>query len=237
MICFDTMTAWNTHKMAGCSHSICIECADKMQSSIDSDSILDDSDYDEISSNWSDDVEDIDDRLLAHAQEPIQLVPIQLDPRMVEQIPEYIQEQLRIDYTVKYSLDGYKFTRVNYFDLEGSDNTLQCPYCRQHEPMRYNFDEVRFCVPLHTSEWNILEKKLYEDKLSFFTMKRNGVTFAFKLSKDRAFLRIMWSEINNYAFTTIKSNTHHYSDHKMTSKRVKDARTYNRPKRYTKMVR
>jgi hypothetical protein len=201
-----------------------------MQSSIDSDSILDDSDYDEISSNFSDDVEDIDDRLLTIAQEPIRTV----EP---EQFPEYTLEQMPIDYTVKYSLDGYKITRVNYFDLEGSENTLQCPYCRQHEPMRYDFDEIRFCVAAHTSEWNILEKKLYQEKLTFFTMKRDGFTFAFKLSKDRSVLRIMWTEVNKYSFTTPNDSLHNYSDHKLTSKRVKDVRAYNRPKRYTKMVR
>lgn len=229
MICFDTMTAWNTHHMAGCSHSICIECAGKMQSSIDSDSNLDyDSDYDsdDISSNFSDDNDTI-------AQEPIAQ-----EPQMLT-IPEY-NEQFRplIDYTIKYSMDGAKITHINYFDLEGSDNTLQCPYCRQHEPLRYDFDAIRFCLPVYTSEWNVLEKKLYQEKLTSFTMNRYGFTFAFKLSKDRSVLRIMWSEVNKYAFATLPNKSHsNYSDHKLDSKWMKDVRVYNRPKQYTKMVR
>jgi hypothetical protein len=240
MICFDTMTAWNTHHMAGCSHSICIECAGKMQSSIDSESNNDiDSDYDEISSNFSDDLEDIEDRLLTISREVPQERLLTISPQEFEEttVPEYNTSQFPIDYTVKYSLDGYKITRINYFDLEGSDNTLQCPYCRQHEPLRYDFDAVRFCVPSHTSEWNILEKKVYQEKMTSFTMNHDGITFAFKLSKDRSVLRIMWSEINKYAFTTPNNQYHNYSDHKLSSKRVKDARAYNRPKRYTKMVR
>jgi hypothetical protein len=145
--------------------------------------------------------------------------------------------KIPMDYTVKYSLEGSTFTRFNSFLLEGFQNPLQCPYCRQREPTIYDFDELRYCIPTHTTEWNILERKLYIDRLSSFTMSKDGATFAFKLSKDESCVRVMWTEVNTYPFTLSNEQTHNYSDFKKMPKKQKDVRTYTRPKRYTKMIR
>lgn len=209
MVCLETMTSWNKHSMAGCSHSICIECAARIQT-------IDDT------SMSSDEYEvEID------AVQESDLVPRDLNPEFQSEVP--------LDYTVKYSQEGIKVTRVNYFILQGDNNSLQCPYCRQYEPPFYNFDYIRYYVRKRTLEWNILERKFYSG-FSSFTMSKEGQTFAFKLSKDGTYLRIMWTEVNTYAFTTPKPRTHVYSDYKVMQK-YRDSRTYSRSKRYMKRIR
>jgi hypothetical protein len=214
MVCFGEMTWWNMHVMA-CSHSICIECTAKIQTMSDTTS----------DETESEDVEIYDG---VHT-----MVPRELEPEFEwEEIPQAIPQ----DYTVKYSQEGIKvITRVNYFVLQGYNNSLQCPYCRRYEPTIYDFNQIRYYVPKRTLEWNILERKLYSG-LSSFTMSKEGETFAFKLSKDETCLRIMWTEVNTYAFTMPQPHTKVYSDHKVIQK-YKDSRTYNRSNRYVKMIR
>ena len=208
MVCFEEMTSWNTHIMA-CSHTICIECAARIQTMSDE------------TTNLSDETTDLSD-----------------DYEVEDMVPEFQcaqDQEMPLDYTIKYSKEGIKVTRVNYFLLRGHNNPLQCPYCRRYEPAIYDFSYIRYYVPKHTLEWNILERKLYSGFTSF-TMSKEGQTFAFKLSKDETCLRIMWTEVNTYAFTMPKPYTKLYSDHKVIPK-YKDSRTYNRSKRYVKMIR
>jgi len=213
MVCFDPMDTWNTQQMPGCIHSICTTCADRIQANLD---------------DSSDETYDISD-----GSSEMSIDEDQLSYGTSVQYPT----ELPIDYTIKVSLEGYKITRVNYYDLEGMYDAMQCPYCRQHGPMWYNFDEIRYCVPSHTSEWNTFERKLTRDNLSSYTMKHHGSTFAFKLLDDRKVLRIMWTEVNQYAFAPIKSESANYSDYPIQSKCSKEPRTYSRPKRFTKMIR
>ena len=218
MICFNPMDTWNRQQMPGCTHSICITCADRMQSTLyDSDDTYET--YD-LSDDMSDSSEiSIDDDHLSYGHSPVP------------------HSEIPIDYTVKVSLEGYKITRVNYYELEGIYDIMPCPYCRQHGPIWYNFDEIRYCIPSHISEWNMLERKLTKDKLTYYTMKREGATFAFKLSHDRKVLRIMWTEVNQYGFG---SQPHHsdktYAEPILT-KYPKDSRAYSRKRTFTKMVR
>ena len=240
MVCFEEMSTWNTHHMAGCSHSICVECASKMQSMSDNRSEYTTSSDDTISSDEEYEEVDVYDG-------GIRIYPYPVHP--VEPIPEPIDEGESnihsidcpsfegLNYTLKYSKNGITVTRVNHIILQGFQNPMQCPYCRQHEPMIYDFDELRFCVTSRTLEWNILERKLYNDRLSSFTMSKEGATFAFKLSKDASYLRVMWTEVNTYPFFFPKPQTHNHSDFNKTPKKQKDARAYIRPKRYTKMIR
>ena len=208
MVCFEPMDTWNMQQMPGCSHSICISCADRIQANLD---------------NSSDDTYDISDGSSEYSDE---------DPYFSQASPI----ELPVDYTIKVSLDGYTITRVNYFDLEGIYDAMQCPYCRQHGPMWYNLDEIRYCVPSHTSEWNTFERKISKG-LTFYTMKRYGSTFAFKLLDDRKVLRIMWTEVNHYAFAPTKTHSVNYSDYPIQSKWSKEPRTYTKTKRFTKMIR
>jgi len=246
MVCFEEMSTWNTHHMAGCSHKICVECAGKMQS------MSDESDYTISEISDSDEEFDLEDIEFYDTNGTrIQIVPRQLEPDFqavaVQEAADQVQgdedkeikleiKPYPINYTVKYSKEGCTITRVNDFVLQGFQNPMQCPYCRQREPMIYDFEELRFCVPFHTLEWNILERKFYNDRLSSFTMSKGGTTFAFKLSKDGSSLRIMWTEVNTYPFTLPKQS-HTYSDFKKLPKKQKDPRAYSRPKRYTKMIR
>ena len=234
MVCFEKMGSsqkdyWNIHRMASCSHSICVDCATKLQS------MSDESDYTMSSDdtiNTDEDFEEIEyyDGMRIHT-----MIPRQLEQDFQE-IPVQTQD-FPVDYTVKYSMEGCTFTRVNYFVLQGFQNPMQCPYCRQREPTIYDFDGLRYCVPSNTTEWNILERKLYIDRVSSFTMSKEGQTFAFKLSKDESSLRVMWTEVNTYPFTSPKQKTHTYSDFKKMPKKQKDVRAYSRPKQYTKMIR
>jgi hypothetical protein len=148
IVCYEKMTTWNMNTMS-CSHSICLECSDKIQSTC----------------------------------MRITMPPVSFSG----------------GYIVKYHVNGYKMKRVSHFILQGYKNTMKCPYCRQCGPTLYDFDEIRFSSPLFTTEWNILERKLYQSKLQSFTMSRDGNTFAFKLSKNS--LHVMWSESNTYAYT------------------------------------
>jgi len=204
MVCFEEMTSWNTHIMA-CSHSICIECAARIQTMSDE------------TSDLSDETSDLSD------YEVEDMVPFQCD------------QETPLDYTIKCSKEGTKVTLFNYFLLQGHNNPLQCPYCRRYEPTIYDFNQIRYYVPKRTLEWNVLERKLNSGFTSF-TMSKDGQTFAFKLSKDETCLRIMWTEVNTYAFTMPKPHTKLYSDHKV-NQTYKDSRTYNRSKRYVKMIR
>ena len=111
----------------------------------------------------------------------------------ISRVPDYE------GYKIKYHLDGYKMIRVNHFMLQGYKNTMKCPYCRKDQPILYDFDEIRFLVPSFTSEWNMFEHKL--QKQTSFTISKDGSTFAFKLSRDKSYLHVMWSEINTYAYT------------------------------------
>jgi len=222
MVCFEKMTSWNSHIMA-CSHSICIECAARIQTM-----------NDEMSNTLSDTLSDTsNDTLSDTSNDEYEYVTMvrDLDPEF-----EWVQDQeMPLDYTIKYSKEGIKVTRVNYFMLQGYNNPLQCPYCRRYDPTIYDFKQIRYYVPKHTLEWNILERKLYSGFTSF-TMSKEGQTFAFKRSKDETCLRIVWTEVNTYAFTMPKPHTKLYSDHKVIQK-YKDSRTYNRSKRYVKMIR
>ena len=211
MVCFEKMTAWNKHSMA-CSHSICIECAERIQTMSD--------ENDTLSDEMSDTSSEYEDVTMVRDLAP----EFQCEP-----------QEMPLDYTIKYSQDGIKVTRVNYFILQGYKNALQCPYCRRYEPTIYDFNQIRYYVYKYTSEWNILERKLYSG-CSSFTMSKEGQTFAFKLSKDETYLRIMWTEVNAYAFTMPKPHAKLYSDHKVIQK-YRDSRTYKRSNRYVKMVR
>jgi hypothetical protein len=214
MVCFEKMTPWNTHIMA-CSHSICSACAAMIQKT----NTLSDED------TLSDETSDLSDETIDSSDDYVEdMVPFQCE-----------DQEMPLDYTIKYSKEGIKVTRVNYFLLQGHNNPLQCPYCRRYEPTIYDFSYIRYYVPKHTLEWNILERKLYSGFTSF-TMSKEGQTFAFKRSKDETCLRIMWTEVNTYAFTMPKPHTKLYSDHKVIQK-YKDSRTYNRSKRYVKMIR
>jgi hypothetical protein len=208
MVCFEEMTSWNTHIMA-CSHSICIECAARIQktNTLSEDTLSEDTLSEDTLSEYD----------------------VILDSEF-----QCVQDEVPLDYTVKYSKKGTTVTLVNRFLLQGHNNPLQCPYCRRYEPTIYDFSYIRYYVPKHTLEWNILERKLYSGFTSF-TMSKEGQTFAFKLSKDETCLRIMWTEVNTYAFTMPKP-TKLYSDHKVIQK-YKDSRFYNRSKRYVKMIR
>jgi hypothetical protein len=201
MVCFELMTTWNTHNMTGCTHSVCIACADRMQPSY--------ADYDSDESAESAESDEIDEPAL-------------------KVCPKYV--------TVKYSLEGCKITYLCHFVLNGIENTLQCPYCRQNEPMWYDFDDLRYFVPYFTTEWNILDHKINQDKITFFTMTRDGNTFAFKLSKDGSFLRIIYTNVTQYYFPLPRNNPT-YSIHKTIVKQKKDVRAYKRPKQYIKMIR
>lgn len=248
MVCFEEMSTWNTHRMAGCTHSICVECATKMQTMSDNSSdYTTSSDY-STSSDEDDEYEEVDVydggiriRTIIRTISPPEESEMERERQELEmEREELIQSTIKmipINYTMKYSKNGYTITRINCFELEGFENPMQCPYCRQHEPMIYDFDEIRFCVPTQTLEWNILERKLYNDNLSSFTMSKEGATFAFKLSKDKSCLRIMWTEVNTFPFTLPKPQTHTHSDFNKIPKKQKDARAYSRPKRYTKMIR
>jgi hypothetical protein len=249
MVCFEKMGTsqtdfWNIHRMAKCAHLICVDCATKMQTISDSDS-----DY-TISSNEDEEYEEIEIydgmRIHTNIHTVIPILPQVEDElrelRYLEEKEELVNFQndkdVPVDYTVKYSKEGYTFTRFNDFVLEGFQNPLQCPYCRQREPTIYDFDDLRYCVPRYTTEWNILERELYIHRASSFTMSKEGQTFAFKLSKDESCVRVMWTEVNTYPFTVAKpKQTHKYSDFKKMPKKQKDTRTYTRPKRYTKMIR
>lgn len=229
MICFEKMGSsktdhWNIYRMA-CSHSICVDCATKMQS------VSDESDY-TISSEENEEYE----YEYEHADfDGMRVMRVTMTPRVLE--PEFDKEYTKLDYTMKYSLDGCTYTRVNEIVLDGFQNPMRCPYCRQHEPMIYDFDTLRYCIPKHATEWNILERKFYTDHVTSFTMSKDGATFAFKLSKDKSSLRVMWSEVNTYPFTLPNEQTHSYSDVKAKKQKEKDARAYSRPKRYAKMIR
>lgn len=188
MVCFEALSTFNIHHMAGCSHTICVECAIQMQS---------------MSSNEV----------------------------------EYVlgTKESTLNYKVEYFKHGYTITRFHSLALQGYENPMRCPYCRQPEPMIYNFDALRFYIQYNTLEWNILERKFYQDNLASFTMSKQGATFAFKLSKDESCLHVMWTEVNAYPFIIPKQVQRH-SDIK-PSKKQKDARMYIHPKRYTKMIR
>jgi hypothetical protein len=176
-------------------------------------------------SDLSDETFDLSDETsdLSHDYEVEDMVPFQCE-----------DQEMPLDYTIKYSKKGTTVTLFNRFLLQGHNNPLQCPYCRRYEPTIYDFSYIRYYVPKHTLEWNILERKLYSGFTSF-TMSKEGQTFAFKRSKDETCLRIMWTEVNTYAFTMPKP-TKLYSDHKVIQK-YKDSRFYNRSKRYVKMIR
>lgn len=214
MICYNEMCTWDTYNMPGCTHSICIVCADRMQSNDNnSDNTYDLSDDDSIELSID------DDRLTfsGYSSAPYSEVPI--------------------DYTIKVSLDGYKITRVYYYDLEGNFDTIQCPYCRQHGPLWYDFDEIRYCVPSRISEWNTLEQKLIKDKVTSYSMKHGESTFAFKLTNNSRVLRIMWSEVNKCGFSKPVVRPEKKYIEPILSKRTKDSRIYNRKKMFMKMVR
>lgn len=223
MICFDPMDSWNMQLMPGCTHSICIGCADRMQQTM----------YDDGTADLSDDESDES----YDSDSPIE--PAHYGLTQINQIQEYpdYPEDYPVDYTIKVSIEGYKITRVYYHDLEGYFDPTRCPYCRQHGPMWYDFGELRRLVPAHTSAWNKLERKLDKGVLPFYTMKQDGDTFAFKLIHDKQVLRIMWSEVNQYEFTrSIGPYEKNYMEPILT-KRPKDSRTYNRKKTFTKMAR
>ena len=215
------MDTWNRQQMPGCTHSICITCADHMQANLHDDDTGDMSDDESESS--------------LDLSEPVEPVEESYYDPSIEY--EHIQFQdYPMDYTIKFSLEGYKITRVNYYDLQGYFDPMKCPYCRQHGPMWYDFGELRYCVPSHTSEWNTLERKLDKGTLTSYTMKRHGATFAFKLIHDKQVLRIMWTEVNQYGFAPVVVHEKSYVEPILT-KCPKDSRTYNRKKTFTKMVR
>jgi hypothetical protein len=236
MVCFEKMGStqkdcWNVHRLP-CSHKICVDCATKLQS------MSDESDY-TISSDETDETnsdEEYEEIEYDGMRFQIHMVPRQLEPDFQQDQAQEIKPY-PVDYTVKYSKEGCTFTRVNYFILEGRQNPMQCPYCRQRGPNIYDFGEIRYCVPSLTTEWNILERKFYNDRVSSHTMSKEGKTFAFKLSKDESCLRLMWTEVNTYPFTLPKHPPHTYSDFKKMPKKQKDSRTYSRTKRYSKMIR
>jgi hypothetical protein len=217
MICFDRMNSWTMQRMPGCSHSVCVDCANRMQETL----------YDNSTADMSDDESDDSEYGIA--------LPIdneQNDPNQTDVIQDY-----PVDYTIKVSIEGYKITRVYYHDLEGFYDPMRCPYCRQHGPMWYDFGELRRYVPSHTSEWNMLERKLDKNSLTSYTMKQDGATFAFKLIHDKKILRVMWSEINQYEFTRPGIPYEKNYVEPVVPKCIKDSRSYSRKKTFTKMAR
>ena len=211
MVCYEAMTTWNSYSMTGCSHTICIECAEKIRTKSDTSSIT---------SVTSDEYEDFDSPEESTLEFPIRPFG-----------------RLGIAVTINYTLKGYNFTYFNHITLYGYNNSMQCPYCREYEHATYNFDLLRFCIPRYTMEWNIIERKLYKDRLRFFTMSKNGMTFAFKLFKNKS-LHIMWSEVDICAWSNHIPQTHTYSEIRVSKKYVRtykqNPRTY---KQNTKMLR
>jgi len=148
----------------------------------------------------------------------------------------------------KWSRDTVKYIYVISATLQGITHALQCPYCRKFEdPPIYNFSKMHEFFPSRTTEWNVLERKL--KTRSCFTMRKEGSTFAFKISNYAPVLHIMWTEVESepviYLYpippyeptlldlTGLKRTVKKYL-YKRIEKKMKNP--YKQPKRY-KMIR
>lgn len=206
MVCYEGMT--NTYPMGGCSHSVCVNCANLM-------------------------VE----------REFVQY----LETLETNDETESIYHKMKC-YPKLYEI---KYIYVNGLTLRSI--TLKCPYCRQDDRQTYDFKKIRDIVPSGTKIWNVLEDKLEQNPTSF-TMCKEGSTFAFKVSKDRSFMRVMWTSVvtrKNVIFCHLPtaeeiliSKTKALISGMMEKKVVHGrivpkyaSRNYKQPKRYTKMMR
>ena len=201
-VCYEEMT--NTYPMGGCSHSVCVNCANLMV-----------------------------EREFVQYFETL----------------ETNDETESIYHTMKCypKLYEIKYIYVNSITLRSI--TLKCPYCRQDDRQTYDFKKICDIVP----SWNVLEDKLEQNPNSF-TMCKEGSTFAFKVSKDRSFMRVMWTSVvtrKNVIFCHLPtaekiliSKTKALISEMMEKKVVHErivpksvSRNYKQPKRYTKMIR